>query len=758
MGCVGGSGDQKNGSIVLDEASKTFFKEAFKGKKLKFVIATNAKKEILAMRVYKKGPVAAFITTLKKDLKGDPDSSGSSQFCFGVISGQGKDLNFQISRADNFKRAPAKTKTLKGFIKKETGLETSPIFEIVDKTPLVIDPDDPVAKEFLDLKEDVFVICDAYPKLAREINSLCMIIGKMLDNGDNKAAAEKIKELKQFIDDAASKDGDAKRDNKDRFQRDFRKVEERSKSYLKEKKGDASRIRAMMSMIAETGDEKKDYDKALKIIDKLNEELDKAQPESGETPVLKKFGVQAKKADLLRERLLRISNTESKKLADEMDLKLTQIKDLVDKGDNEEALRLLEEFTSYLKDLEVKIKDLEVKTFENDSKKVFSLANDLLKGGMGDSKWINQKIVDITKLGKSEAYSAALKELTLFEEELQAIKEIFLNVDTQIKKLEELSQKLSDKVALKTSDKAITESEEMVKKFKKVKDKMASSRIKLLNDKVTIVKESITQINKAEILLSKCPKLIADTINKQLGTIRSLIKKNNRESLQTALVEFAKYLLDAGDIKKAKKYENDVEKVFALAKDLSGKKEIDSTSINKKAASIEELAKSGYYTKALKDLETFEKELQAIQKISSEGPGCIKNLQALTDKSSLKEIENVIKESENVVKQKTATKEKKALYLFQILEGEINSVKKGILTKKTREYETKVKTDILKYVLEDKTKDFHAFADAFGGEAGLKKLYKTFGGDRGLFAIKKIYDSICRKDPKKMAELVKALA
>jgi len=174
----------------LSDDTITCLEQAKKGKPRKFVLV-NKGAAIVNLVVYKKGSVEKY----KKEAK----EAGSGQVSYGVVTGSGMELNFQLARSDGFERAPVKPMTLKEFLAERGDFKCKPLIEIVDSPLVVLDDEDPVVKRFLALQPAALAACDNHEDRAAEINGLCEQIGKLLDADDAKQGAAKLAELEKLL-------------------------------------------------------------------------------------------------------------------------------------------------------------------------------------------------------------------------------------------------------------------------------------------------------------------------------------------------------------------------------------------------------------------------------------------------------------------------------------------------------------------------------------------------------------------------------
>ncbi len=107
--------------MALDEDTQKYLEEAKKGKSRKFAMLCKGV-TIVGLKIYKKGTEAKY----KKELK----QEGTGKFYYGVITGKGQNLVFQLPK-DQFDKPPTKEVTLKAFLGDEADMKFKPTYELV---------------------------------------------------------------------------------------------------------------------------------------------------------------------------------------------------------------------------------------------------------------------------------------------------------------------------------------------------------------------------------------------------------------------------------------------------------------------------------------------------------------------------------------------------------------------------------------------------------------------------------------------------
>lgn len=175
-------------SSISDE-SKQYLELAKKGKPLKFAMICKGT-AVVSLVVFKKGSVEK----RRKEAK----EKGKGQFYFGAINGRGMDLQFTMARADGFESEPVKNSVLKAYLDEAAGMKCKPTFVIVDQLDPVLDDDDPLVKQFLELKAKA-ANASVTPENKQLLDQLCIEIPKHFELEENDAAAQKITQLSNLL-------------------------------------------------------------------------------------------------------------------------------------------------------------------------------------------------------------------------------------------------------------------------------------------------------------------------------------------------------------------------------------------------------------------------------------------------------------------------------------------------------------------------------------------------------------------------------
>lgn len=176
--------------MAVSDETKDFLEQVKKGKPRKFVLLTKGAK-IVNLILFKKGAPSKFVKEAKEEGAGVP--------CFGVATGKGMDITFQLAIDDGFDKAPVKDLVLKNYLEEEAGFKCKPLIEVVQSRGLALDPDDPLHARFISLKGAALKACDDAPGEATKINDLCARIGALLDEDDRKPAEAQLGELEKLL-------------------------------------------------------------------------------------------------------------------------------------------------------------------------------------------------------------------------------------------------------------------------------------------------------------------------------------------------------------------------------------------------------------------------------------------------------------------------------------------------------------------------------------------------------------------------------
>lgn len=110
--------------MPVDDDTQKYLEDAKKGKSRRFVMICKGK-NILSLKVYKKGTVEKFKKQAKREGKG--------QFYNGIIDGKGVNLRFKLLRSEGYEKPPGKVINLREFLANEAQMKAKPVYAIVDE-------------------------------------------------------------------------------------------------------------------------------------------------------------------------------------------------------------------------------------------------------------------------------------------------------------------------------------------------------------------------------------------------------------------------------------------------------------------------------------------------------------------------------------------------------------------------------------------------------------------------------------------------
>ena len=172
----------------LGENCDKFLDQAKKGKPRTFLLVCKGNRvKYLAV---KKKPVK------KSELVEAKKSGYKGEGYFGVITGQGMNLVFNLSEEDGYTGAPCKAKSLKNFLKEHADFECKPAFAIVATAPTIpFDEDDlsnPLIARFMAMETQMSNVLDVRPEAEAELTKTVREIRLLLQDGDFTAAEPRV--------------------------------------------------------------------------------------------------------------------------------------------------------------------------------------------------------------------------------------------------------------------------------------------------------------------------------------------------------------------------------------------------------------------------------------------------------------------------------------------------------------------------------------------------------------------------------------
>jgi hypothetical protein len=180
--------DDNDGLTPIGEGTNKFLEQAKKGQSRNFLlVCKGAKVTYLAVR---KKPVK------KNELNEAKKAGYKGEGYFGVITGKGMELVFNLSLADGYTAEPVKDKILKDFLEEKADFKCKPTFAIVPTLPEVpFDEEDlsnPLIVRFLGLAHKISAVLDINPNAAGEIQQTSTEIRLLLQDGNFDDAEPRI--------------------------------------------------------------------------------------------------------------------------------------------------------------------------------------------------------------------------------------------------------------------------------------------------------------------------------------------------------------------------------------------------------------------------------------------------------------------------------------------------------------------------------------------------------------------------------------
>ncbi|MGC3967318.1 MAG: hypothetical protein QM775_08085 [Pirellulales bacterium] len=181
----------------LGENTAKFLEDAKKGKARSFLLVC-------------KGPKVVFLSVKKKPVKknelNDAKKDGfKGDAYFGVITGKGMDLVFNLSQADGYDKPPVKDVVLRDFLEEHADLKCKPTFQVVPESPAIPFEDDdlqnPHVVRFMKLEVPIatFVENPANQAQIKTLTSLVTETRLLLQGGEFVEAAKKIDTLEEML-------------------------------------------------------------------------------------------------------------------------------------------------------------------------------------------------------------------------------------------------------------------------------------------------------------------------------------------------------------------------------------------------------------------------------------------------------------------------------------------------------------------------------------------------------------------------------
>ncbi len=184
----------------LGENIEKFLDQAKKGQPRSFLLVCKGNK--VTYLAVKKKPVK------KNELNEAKKSGYKGEGYFGVITGKGMELVFNLSTADGYTAEPVKDKVLKDFLEEKANFKCKPTIVIVASLPEIpFDDEDlsnPLIARFLALGERISQVLDARPDAESELTKTVSGIRFMLQDGDFQTAEPLVTALETRLQELLS--------------------------------------------------------------------------------------------------------------------------------------------------------------------------------------------------------------------------------------------------------------------------------------------------------------------------------------------------------------------------------------------------------------------------------------------------------------------------------------------------------------------------------------------------------------------------
>ncbi len=184
----------------LGENIEKFLDQVKKGQPRSFLLVCKGNK-VTYLAVKKK--------TIKKNELNEAKKSGyKGEGYFGVITGKGMELVFNLSTADGYTAEPVKDKVLKDFLEEKANFKCKPTIVIVATLPAIpFDDEDlsnPLIARFLALGERISQVLDARPDAESELTKTVSGIRLLLQDGDFQTAEPLVTALETRLQELLS--------------------------------------------------------------------------------------------------------------------------------------------------------------------------------------------------------------------------------------------------------------------------------------------------------------------------------------------------------------------------------------------------------------------------------------------------------------------------------------------------------------------------------------------------------------------------
>ncbi len=183
--------DDDDGLPQIGEGSQKFLDQAKKGQARNFLLVCKGNKvNYLAVR---KKPVK------RNELNEAKKAGYKGEGYFGVITGKGMELVFNLSTADGYTTEPVKDKILKDFLEEKADFKCKPTIAIVATLPEIpFDDEDfknPLIARFLALGEQITRVLESNPHAESELKQTTSEIRVLLQEADFDSATPRVNAL-----------------------------------------------------------------------------------------------------------------------------------------------------------------------------------------------------------------------------------------------------------------------------------------------------------------------------------------------------------------------------------------------------------------------------------------------------------------------------------------------------------------------------------------------------------------------------------
>ena len=173
--------DEEPDSSMSDE-SVELLKKAAQGRPCKFVLASKSNSPTMLV-CSKKGSADKLKKDAKTELADLEISPAGMTFTYGVVTKSEGALEFQLPASEGYKdgQGPVAPAKLIKYMKASGLPSYDARFKVVEQTPSVLDPSDPLVARFLKVRDAAAELAKKHPEHADRLNSLLAKIPQLLD-------------------------------------------------------------------------------------------------------------------------------------------------------------------------------------------------------------------------------------------------------------------------------------------------------------------------------------------------------------------------------------------------------------------------------------------------------------------------------------------------------------------------------------------------------------------------------------------------